>query len=64
MILRVSVDAQGNVSDVQVETSSGNRNLDRSTMDAARRWRFSPAIRDGRPVSAVLLIGNTFTPPR
>lgn len=62
VVLRVSVDAQGMVSDVQVERSSGNSNLDRSAMATARRWRYLPAVQDGHPVDAGLLVPITFTP--
>ena len=49
VILIISVDAQGNVTDVEVEKSSRNRDLDRAAMQAARRWRFNPSIVNGQP---------------
>ncbi|MBN4841748.1 energy transducer TonB, partial [Citrobacter braakii] len=42
VILVISIDAQGNVLDIQVEKSSRNRNLDRAAVEAARRWKFNP----------------------
>ncbi|HIY72118.1 MAG TPA: energy transducer TonB, partial [Candidatus Luteimonas excrementigallinarum] len=47
VILIISVDAQGNVTDVEVERSSRNRDLDRAAIQAARKWRFNPAQVDG-----------------
>ena len=51
-VLIVSIDASGGVLDVQVERSSGNRNLDRAAVQAARRWRFNAEVRDGRKVAS------------
>ena len=51
-ILIVSIDADGNVQDVSVESSSGNRNLDREAVIAARRWSFNPEIRDGQQMAS------------
>ena len=42
VILIIDVDASGNVTNVSVEKSSRNRDLDRAAMDAARKWRFNP----------------------
>ena len=51
-VLIVSIDATGGVLDVQVEKSSGNRNLDREAVKAAKRWRFNPETRDGRKIAS------------
>ena len=48
--LQVEVTAEGLVSDVQVEDSSGHKLLDRSASRAVGRWRFVPATRGGLPV--------------
>ena len=42
VVLIIDVDASGNVTNVSVEKSSRNRDLDRAAMDAARKWRFNP----------------------
>ena len=47
VILVVDVDANGNVTNVTVERSSRNRDLDRAAMEAARKWRFNPSVRNG-----------------
>lgn len=48
VILVITVDANGNATDVQVEQSSGNRNLDRAAVAAAKRWRFNAASSGGQ----------------
>ena len=51
-VLVISIDASGGVLDVEVEKSSGNRNLDRAAVQAARRWSFNPEIRNGQKVAS------------
>ena len=48
VVLIVDVDANGNVTNVSVEQSSRNRELDRAAMDAARKWRFNPSVKNGQ----------------
>ena len=48
VILIIDVDANGNVTNVSVEKSSRNRDLDRAAMDAARKWRFNPGQSNGQ----------------
>ena len=62
VVLIVSIDANGNVMDVQVEQSSGNRNLDRSAQKGARRWRFNPEVRNGQKVASRVRVPVAFTP--
>jgi periplasmic protein TonB len=53
VMLRVRVDAEGRVLAVEVERSSGHRELDRAAERQVReRWRFQPAQRAGRAVSS------------
>lgn len=58
--LIVDVDANGNVSNVIVETSSRNRDLDRAAMDAARNWRFNPGRRNGAKAAGRIRVPVTF----
>ncbi|HRN62722.1 MAG TPA: energy transducer TonB, partial [Luteimonas sp.] len=51
VVLIIDVDANGNVTDVAVEKSSRNRDLDRAAMQAARRWSFRPSIVNGQPAA-------------
>jgi protein TonB len=48
VILIIDVDASGNVTNVSVEKSSRNRDLDRAAMEAARKWRFNPSVVNGQ----------------
>ena len=52
IVLIVSIDASGDVLDVEVERSSGNRNLDRAAITAAKRWRFNPEVKNGQKVAS------------
>lgn len=62
VILKVLVDVDGTPLDVVVQTSSGNRNLDRSAVQhVLKRWRFQPAMQDGRAVQAYGLVPIVFS---
>ncbi|MDQ3160557.1 MAG: energy transducer TonB [Pseudomonadota bacterium] len=62
--VQVTVAPDGRVERMDVAQSSGDRYLDRAAMEAVRRWRFSPALRNGRPVSATVFIPVDFAPNR
>jgi iron complex outermembrane recepter protein len=47
----LTVTAEGVVRDVAIEASVGT-DLDAAAVEAARRWTFQPALRDGKPVAA------------
>ena len=51
--ISLSYDPNGNVLEVQVIKSSGNRNLDRAAVKAAKRWKINPAVRNGVRVAGV-----------
>jgi TonB family protein len=59
--LKFTVDAQGNVSDIQVTKSLG-MGLDEKAVEAVRKWKFHPARRDGVPVPASMSIAFRFGP--
>lgn len=60
--VRVTVATDGSVDRLEVAESSGNRYLDRAAMEAVRRWRFQPAVRDGQPVVADVVVPIVFNP--
>jgi len=50
VILSVTIAASGAVTKVKVAESCRHKVLDQAALDAVRRWRFSPATRNGKPV--------------
>ena len=61
VVLRVLVDIDGKPLDVSIETSSGNRNLDRSALQhVLKTWRFKPAMQNGQAVQAYGLVPIAF----
>ena len=61
VILVLDVDANGNVTNVSVERSSRNRDLDRAAMEAARKWRFNPSIVNGQKAAGRVRVPVNFT---
>jgi protein TonB len=61
VILEIVVTARGTVDKVTVEASSGRDVLDRAAAEAARRWTFRPATRDGKPVAHTVRVPVEFT---
>ena len=60
VVLRVLVGVDGSVKEVVVEQSEPAGVFDAVTIDAARQWRFSPAIRDGAPAESWLRVPVNF----
>jgi protein TonB len=60
VVLRVLVDAGGNVLTVEIETSSGSPRLDRAARDAVKLWSFNPAKHGGVALSAWARVPVTF----
>lgn len=61
VLLRVHVDARGNPGDIDIVDGSGARSLDRAAVEAVRRWRFAPAVRNGQPVAGSVQVPIDFT---
>jgi TonB family protein len=51
VVLNVTVDTTGRISDIRVARPLG-MGLDEKAVEAVQQWRFSPAIKDGKPVIA------------
>ncbi|WP_414641434.1 TonB family protein, partial [Archangium sp.] len=62
VLLRLTIDAGGEVSRVEVRESAGVP-LDRAAMAAALRWRFQPARRGEVPLEVQADVPVTFVPP-
>ncbi len=61
VVLRILVDVDGRPLDVIVDRSSGHRALDREAVrHVQQRWRFQPAMHDGRAVQAWGLVPIDF----
>jgi vitamin B12 transporter len=62
VVLRVTVAADGSVTDVQVAEPAGH-GFDEAASAALAQFRFTPATRDGSPVAARILYAYEFAPP-
>ncbi|NUQ79589.1 MAG: TonB family protein [Polyangiaceae bacterium] len=61
VIVTVTVERDGTVSDAQI-TTSGGAAFDASALTAVRLWRFAPATKDGKPVRARIRVPFHFSP--
>ncbi|MGX5732039.1 TonB family protein [Pseudoxanthomonas beigongshangi] len=62
VMLRVLVDVDGTPLDVSIESSSGNRKLDReASQHVLKKWRFKPAMQNGVAVQAYGIVPIAFT---
>ncbi len=52
VVLRIHVRPDGLVGGIETLQSSGFADLDEAAIGAARRWRFIPQLRDGKPVAS------------
>ncbi|MFN7136116.1 MAG: energy transducer TonB [Thermomonas sp.] len=62
--VRVTVTPDGRVDRLELAQGSGNRYLDRAALETVRRWTFRPAMRNGQPVQAVVVVPIQFDPNR
>ncbi|MDT8441013.1 MAG: energy transducer TonB [Desulfuromonadales bacterium] len=60
VLLLVEVDADGRVTSLAVEQSSGHPLLDRAARRAVRHWEFLPASQAGLPVASRVLVPVSF----
>jgi protein TonB len=52
VVLRMSIGADGFVTSVEVQQSSGYPRLDEAAQAALAKWRFAPAMKNGLPVES------------
>ncbi|MFP6692350.1 MAG: TonB family protein [Pirellulales bacterium] len=60
VVLRIKIAADGRVQTASVHRSSGYRSLDRSALRTVMKWRFDPALLDGRPVACEIAVPFRF----
>lgn len=62
VVLSIDVDPRGIPADVRVVQRDGDRSrsFDRAAIEAARQWRFEPAIRGGKAVSSTVRLPIDF----
>jgi protein TonB len=60
VVLRVNLDAQGIVLDINIEKSSGFQRLDQAALEAVKQWRFVPAKRGHVAIPSSALIPIEF----
>jgi len=60
VVLQLDIDASGRVAAVAVVNPAGH-GFDEAAAEAARRFEFAPALRDGKPVAARILYRYAFT---
>lgn len=61
VLVRAEIDAQGNPTNVGIAKRSGSRDLDRAAMNAVRKWKFEPAMKDGKAVASTVQVPVDFT---
>lgn len=62
VVLKVLVDVDGTPLEVEIQRSSGNRRLDDAAKrQVLRKWKFRPAIRDGRAIQVYGLVPVSFS---
>jgi TonB family protein len=65
VVVNALVDERGNVTDAQVVTEAGGRTgLNEAAVEAARKYRFRPATKDGVPVKVWYRVKVKFELPR
>jgi protein TonB len=60
--VRITVDTEGRVADAQVISGIPAGVFDQAAVNAVRKWRFEPVVRDGRPIEASVATTIRFQP--
>jgi protein TonB len=60
VVLAVTLGTDGYVSSIAVSRSSGSSRLDNAALSAVKKWRWTPVIRDGKPVMVKGLVEIPF----
>src|SRR5688572_7131372 len=60
VVLKLKIDAEGNVTSAEVHEGAGH-GFDEAAQAAALKFKFRPALREGKPVAATILYRYSFT---
>jgi len=63
VILRVLVGEDGSVKDIEIDKSSGSRDLDRAAREGVMKWKFKPGMRGGVAYAGWARVPISFTLP-
>lgn len=58
--IRCEVDTAGNVAAASIAGSSGHKLLDEAALETVRKWRFRPALSQGRPARGTVIVPVEF----
>ena len=58
----MNIDATGEIQDVKVIKGSGG-GFESSALEAIKKWKFKPAMLEGKPVSSVVSVAFSFSWP-
>ena len=60
--VRLTIDARGQVADVEVLSAEPTGAFEQAAVNAVRRWRFEPIVRNGRAIEASVATTISFQP--
>jgi TonB family protein len=60
VVMHLEVGIDGSVRQVELKHTSGHGDLDQAAMQAARGWRFTPAMEDGKPMTSWISVPVNF----
>ena len=63
VVLRVLVGEDGSVKEIEIDKSSGSRDLDRAAREAVMKWKFKPGMRSGVAYAGWARVPINFTLP-
>jgi protein TonB len=59
--VRAFINKTGDVKSVELKRSSGFPRLDRAALDSIKGWKFTPAMRDDKPIDAAVVVPMKFS---
>lgn len=62
--LRVQIETDGRIRNVEVQQGSGNAQLDAVAAAGVKAWKFRPAMQAGKPVPKWIAVPMTFHVPQ